>query len=395
MTPLNPSAGGKSCAGCGPYKPGTGHLDIQIESKITAQKHLMIGGFSIRMKRRRFLQAASVGGAVGLAGCAGWVFDSDKTPSNLVSPQSALQWRVKSEVPWPSAPAAADDAFFIGGSAIQALDPDSGDELWRAAGEGTPAVWDGTVYVTGLGRVIALDAESGDEQWTYTLGDPSRVPESPVAVTEDAVYAANGALHAIDRSTGDKLWKNESVSGVLGASESIVCIDAGAGFLYGIDPASGEELWNRIGTWDRPVASDEAVYVADGEVVLKLDARSGDIQWTSETDTDGLANTVSNQTLYVSSSHDGVYRLDTESGDARRVVSVESHLSPPSVRDETVFVGADSRLYGFPRDGDQWTVDIEPREKLAIGPVSPASVTRDIVCVNFRNWTYGLDLSSY
>jgi outer membrane protein assembly factor BamB len=320
-----------------------------------------------------------------------------------------MEWRVETGARGWTTPAASDEAFFVGGSAIQALDPESGEEMWRAAGEGTPAVLDGSVYVTGQGRVIALDTQSGDEQWTYTLGDPSRVPNSPVAVTEDAVYATGTALHAIDRGTGEELWTFEPAGMTqdiddLAASSEVVCVADSNGFTYGLEPASGEELWNRVISLREPVASGPAVYGADERTVHKLDGRTGDTEWTYETDSrphmaDTISNiqadTVSEQQLYVSTRDATVYRLTTEDGGARELTYIGSRPTPPTIYEEGVLVGSDSRLYGLPRYGDSWDVEFEPRGDTQYGPVSAGRVTSSIVCVNFNNWTYGLDLSSY
>jgi outer membrane protein assembly factor BamB len=320
-----------------------------------------------------------------------------------------MEWRVKTGARGWTTPAVSDDAFFVGGSAIQALDPESGEELWRAAGEGTPAVRDGSVYVTGQGRVIALDAQSGDEQWTYTLGDPSRVPNSPVAVTEDAVYATGTALHAIDRATGEELWTFEPAGMTQdmhdpAASGEVVCVADSNGFTYGFDPVSGEELWNRVLSLRRPVASGPAVYGAGGRAVHKLAGRTGDTEWTYETNShpqlaDTIstqqADTVSEQQLYVSTPDATVFGLSTEGGRARELTYIGSWPTSPTIYEEGVLVGSDSRLYGLPRYSDNWDVEFEPRGDTQYGPVSAGRVTRGIVCVNFNNWTYGLDLSSY
>lgn len=88
--------------------------------------------------------------------------------------------------------------------------------------EATPIVVDGVMYTSGvLGRVYALDAETGKEIWTYDPqidGQYGRYAccdavNRGVAVWKGIVYvgALDGYLHAVDASTGRRIWKVDTL----------------------------------------------------------------------------------------------------------------------------------------------------------------------------------------
>ena len=87
--------------------------------------------------------------------------------------------------------------------------------------EATPVVVDGTLYASGnFGRVYAVDAATGAERWRY---DPEvdgqwgryaccDAVNRGVAVWQGRVYvgALDGYLHAIDATTGRRIYKVDS-----------------------------------------------------------------------------------------------------------------------------------------------------------------------------------------
>lgn len=89
--------------------------------------------------------------------------------------------------------------------------------------ESTPTVVDGVMYTSGTwGYVYALDAATGKELWHY---DPKAAPFSGrqpccdlvnrgVAVWRGKVYVAStdGRLHALDASTGKKIWEADTIA---------------------------------------------------------------------------------------------------------------------------------------------------------------------------------------
>jgi quinohemoprotein ethanol dehydrogenase len=88
--------------------------------------------------------------------------------------------------------------------------------------EATPVVADGVLYVSGVfGRVYAMDAATGKELWTYNPevdGQYGRYAccdavNRGVALWRGRVYvgALDGYLHAIDATTGNRIWKVDTL----------------------------------------------------------------------------------------------------------------------------------------------------------------------------------------
>ena len=152
-------------------------------------------------------------------------------------------------------PAAADRAAqvcFPGGDGwLYALDPATGallwkfdcnlpGSVWKAGGRGdrnyllcTPVAVDGVVYAatgvdpqhgSGPGQLVAVDASgSGDVTTTHARwrlgGKLFGRSISSVAVYDGVVYAAElaGFLHAIDSTTGNELWQQDTLAEVWGS----------------------------------------------------------------------------------------------------------------------------------------------------------------------------------
>ncbi len=89
--------------------------------------------------------------------------------------------------------------------------------------EATPIVVDGVMYTSGTwGYVYAVDAATGRELWRYDPKSDFQAGRNPccdlvnrgVAVWKGKVYVAagDGRLHAIDASTGRKIWDADTIT---------------------------------------------------------------------------------------------------------------------------------------------------------------------------------------
>lgn len=135
--------------------------------------------------------------------------------------------------------------------------------------QATPLMIDETLYFSGpWGVAYAVDARTGEHHWTYDPqadGAAGRLAccdavNRGVAVAGDRLFVAatDGKLAAVDRSTGEELWKvetitddrwNTSSTGAPQVAGSLVLIgnsgaDMGSrGYLSAYDQASGELAW--------------------------------------------------------------------------------------------------------------------------------------------------------
>ena len=89
--------------------------------------------------------------------------------------------------------------------------------------EATPLVVDGVLYTSGTwGYVYALDARTGKEIWKYDPEAAHLAARNPccdlvnrgVAVWKGRVYVASvdGRLHALDATTGKKIWEADTIT---------------------------------------------------------------------------------------------------------------------------------------------------------------------------------------
>lgn len=98
------------------------------------------------------------------------------------------------------------------------------DGIWEEAGDRSGIVtdiviYDGTVYLAGLGAVQAHDIDTGDELWTIPLDEPSIARPTGMRAVDDILIVADHQysidadtgeptprLCAIDLDTGEPLW---------------------------------------------------------------------------------------------------------------------------------------------------------------------------------------------
>jgi outer membrane protein assembly factor BamB len=155
-------------------------------------------------------------------------------------------------------------------SEIVALDAESGDELWRASAEDasnlvtTPVVVDGRILaLDAVGGVIAFGAEDGRFLWRtqvtnpLALEDPFRVRGVPTAApapvsADGQVFAVDvaGRVYAFDAETGAALWdhalNDPSPFSPPLLTDDHVLVPTNSGILYAVDRRSGDLVW-RVG----------------------------------------------------------------------------------------------------------------------------------------------------
>jgi outer membrane protein assembly factor BamB len=95
---------------------------------------------------------------------------------------------------------------------LYAISTSTHSQLWSFTADDiigtTPAVANGTVYVTSLdGKLFALNAATGAQRWSFTLNPGPASALSPV-VADGVVYATaeNEIVYAFNGAAGKKLW---------------------------------------------------------------------------------------------------------------------------------------------------------------------------------------------
>lgn len=166
-----------------------------------------------------------------------------------------------------------DDRLYTVGLYLYALDPATGDQLWRLdLGEQpfAPVYADGVVYVgtrqlldggaLGAGHAVAVDAATGEVLWRHPIPD-APAPETwlggvtgPGALTSELLIVAgkNARVYGIDRVSGETRWVHHCDS-PFGAGvalvEGVAVVGNSGGNIEGVRAETGKGLWkSHVGT---------------------------------------------------------------------------------------------------------------------------------------------------
>ena len=153
---------------------------------------------------------------------------------------------------------AGTTAYVTNGSALIAARQSDGARRWRftpADGtpvENTPAVSRGIVYATGGGDVFAVSANDGHLLWRVPVvesfpGQTGFLSSVSVSSTGDTVYVGGWEVHALDATTGARLWTNTTITSssmptVYGTRLFVTTQDPNFG-LQALSANTGETLW--------------------------------------------------------------------------------------------------------------------------------------------------------
>lgn len=186
-----------------------------------------------------------------------------------------------------STPALAGGRLVVAGDAITALDPASGEVLWKSdpfVAVGGLASYQGIVYAgrdLGSGpSFVALDGATGQVLWSHT--DPVRFSFARPAFDESTqaviAGATDGEVFSYAAKTGEVRWRFQADSGIQSdpqVQNGVVYVTAASGNLYAVDVASGRLLTNfRPGS---PVDSNAAPLVRPDRLLAAQSLRLFDL----------------------------------------------------------------------------------------------------------------------
>jgi outer membrane protein assembly factor BamB len=127
-------------------------------------------------------------------------------------------------------------------------------------------------------------------EWNRSIGDGQGDTYSLLApaVDGDHIYAAgaNGVVMAMDRFSGDVLWKQDierSISGAIGVGSGLVVVGTLKGEVIALDQSTGEQKWLALvpsEVLSAPAVNSEMVVVqTQDDRVIGFDAATGQQRW--------------------------------------------------------------------------------------------------------------------
>jgi outer membrane protein assembly factor BamB len=183
----------------------------------------------------------------------------------------------------------------------------------------TPTVESNRVYTcSGFGDLACIDATTGKMIWSYKASELNKgtfgawgIAES-LLVDGNKIYFSPGGPEtmtiALNKATGDVLWKSPSLNDKPGYVSPILINFAGKkmivnvslGHVFGVDASNGEILWKvshgksndpNMAQWDlikctTPLCKDGMVYVTGGYdtggMMIKIasDGKNANVVWT-------------------------------------------------------------------------------------------------------------------
>ena len=270
---------------------------------------------------------------------------------------------------------------------LVALDPDTGNEIWRqrfdAAPGGAPAVSDGRVFVALRdGSAWAIRASDGKVEWTLPgAGNGTGVEgaSAPAADARQAVFPlASGQVVAVEKVTGTGLWggyvagqrRGRAFATITDLTGDPVIADgrvyaaSSAGTLGAFDADTGQTLWTtREGATGPVVVAGGAVFfVNDEDQLLRVDAGTGALTWRNDLPYYTKDRTKRRRNIYahfgpvlaggrlLTASSDGLVRLfDPASGALAASVEIgDAAAAAPAIAGGTLYVVTqDGKLRAF------------------------------------------------
>lgn len=272
---------------------------------------------------------------------------------------------------------------------LRAVDKKSGAQRWVfAAGDvdwdvrdifinGTPNVVDGIAYFSSEDfRVYAVELATGRAVWQLKLGEEPQAWTIPIMDGVGYIGTWDGHMYAFDIDTGQLMWRSSTddknraalpnqvphVTVVPALSEDAVYFSDWAGNLFAVDRKTGEQLWRfdpgaadsrHVGSRNFIALVDDVVYysTAEDQHLYGVDRHTGEAVWSTATDgilygpmraSDGIG-------LLFEILNDGAsFQLHAFDFRAKAITwSADDVAGPPATVDGTVYYGTtDSTVVG-------------------------------------------------
>lgn len=292
-----------------------------------------------------------------------------------------ISWRYDSGGEITSTAAVADGLIFFTGKRgdLFAVDAISGEIRWQQhLGDyvlgSSPAVVDGSVYVSGGFGLYSFEAETGKERWKLPIQYSA---QSSPTISGNMVYLASqdGKVYGVDARTGEQQWAMGDIKGLVFGSPAVagpyLFVGTDSGEVLALSAETGNRIWKTTigGTiFASPAVSGTTLIItsraatttdsftnagktpvagAGGGSIIALNTADGKVKWTY-----GVAGAssaaITGNLVIVGGDDGGVHALDLDAGTQRWLAPTGNPVtSSPVVVGELVYIASGLNLYGL------------------------------------------------
>lgn len=354
-----------------------------------------IKSYQVRSIRRRgFVKRA--GASVGAAAVIG----SERGAAG--GPESGIdaEWKIEFDTVSVTPPTAMNGSLFFGREGdVFATDVVSGARKWSTSLDGghvqtKPTVDRDAVSVSTFQAVYRLAREDGEIFWKVDTGwggNGKPVQVSGITYVDsrfDEKHDRPGTVHAIDSSSGSKLWEYEMQDEIAGdllpGADGVIVTDA-VGRVVHLNNQGGVEWQFETENQIRTPATRTRGFVVFSDVsgtIRALDRGTGSEVWQAQLPQPAWRGAVgANKEMVAVTSNSRVKTLQLETGVERWQHDVRGRIeSVSAVSDGTYVTTSGGRLYGFDSRAGGIEMDVQfpemRREDAVFAGLAGGPVTR-------------------
>jgi outer membrane protein assembly factor BamB len=284
---------------------------------------------------------------------------------HAVRPDGTVAWEVEGDGAF-GPPTVDGDTVYVGssGGRLHAVSIPTGKERWVYKSEEDlstrPAVAHGSVYVSSLqDTVFCVDQASGAWKWHHRRAQKGEgftiFGEASVAAGPDAVYSAysDGFAAALDPATGSPRWEKQIAPPDEHVDVDAIAVDgtrlyaaAYSGAVLAVNARTGEVAWtSKVPAAAQLSVVGGAVVVVGATGIQALSTANGSPMWTAPLGPGGTpagAPAIAGKWLLVPTGSGGLRWIELASGRTLRVFDPGTGVSgPPAFHGRRVYVLSD------------------------------------------------------
>ncbi|GAA1983653.1 PQQ-binding-like beta-propeller repeat protein [Microbacterium pumilum] len=154
---------------------------------------------------------------------------------------------------------------------------------------------EGVLLAATTQRNIVAYTTDGIRRWVAPIGDVLVAPPIASGTGNVLIAGVDGRVRALDAGTGEEVWATDvspdALDGLFRADDAAVTVDR-AGRVTALSLSDGAVRWSaEEENLDALTTTDDAVFIARDNSLVRRDAATGTLAWSSPTDTgaDGVA----------------------------------------------------------------------------------------------------------